>query len=291
MNNPKTKGIVSKKNGEGKLFVANGFELVSDTEENLPDEEMQETLRDSVGGGIAGFIFMKTRSLDNKPFPLKLNSRKLNNEEVTAIMDVLMSYVAGKTPNQTFSGKSDISGIKNKGILDLLIYSGKDTIDKEYPFWIDLKSKGSTITFGKDKKTIPLKALANEANQKELVGYLKTMWRATNAKHLNQKMNKFEGVDGKFTWFGVEIDPSKQNYNDFQFAQEALSTNATFPSGRLFIQPTVTFKDSKRWNKIPNKSKKQTKADAVLDTMNRVDSLQKVSKKSKLDTIPSPVLS
>ena len=248
--------IDSKANGEGKLLVSDGVELVYDTVDNVSDEELENSGRDSVGG-LAGFVFMKTRSLDGKPFPLKLNSRKLQNKEIQAIMEILSAYAGDAKPSAMFNGNSEISGLRNSDVLDILIYSGKGSLDTEYPFWVDLKGKDSTITFGKDKKRIPLSDLQDENVQKEIAESLALMWRTTNAKWLNKEIKQTDIGNNTFTWFGEEISVDT-NYNDFQFAQKALSTNADFPSNRLFVNPTVIMSRPSDWKKIGGK--KETSA-------------------------------
>ena len=241
-----------KANGEGKLLVSDGVGLVYDTKENIEDEELENSGRASVGG-LAGFVFMKVRSLDNKPFPLKLNSRKLENKEIQAIMEVLVAYAEGADSAALFNGKSNISGLRNKDIMDLLIYTGQASLNTEYPFWINLSDKPSpSITFGKNKKKVELSELQESSVQLEIAESLAVMWRTTNAKFLNQKLNQTDVGNTTFTWFGDEI-PSDTNYNDFQFSQKALSTNATFPSNRLFVNPTVIMSEPKNWKKIGGK--------------------------------------
>ena len=268
-----------KSNGEGKLLVSNGIGLVKNTDENLEDTELVDAKRDFVGG-LAGFVFIKTRSLDGKPFPLKLNSRKLNPNEIQSVMEVLAAYANGETPSDDFTGKSDISGIRNKDIIDLLIYTGQASLDKEYPFYINLNDKPSSLTFGKDKTKINFSELQNPETQKKVAESLATMWRTTDAKNLNKTMRDTNVGNGTFTWFGEEIKPTS-SYNDFQFSQGALSTNAEFPSNRLFVQPTVILKSPSKWTPIGFKKEKSSTSSLPGTTAAETDKQKKLREKEE----------
>jgi len=229
-----------------KLLVSDGPTLI----------DQDKSIDDDFGSvGNRGFVFLKTVDANGRPFPLKMNSRRLDPDEVKTILNVLVNYSRDDDHNSP-AITEHVSGLTNGELMSLLVYEGKASLLNEYPLNADLKA--GTLTFG--KKTIPLSKV--EENAQEVSEYLATMWRTTNVRMLNSKMDKTFGKD--FTWFGQDISVSDMNYNDFLFNDEALSTNASFPNGRLFINPHVITNKAEEWNKVMPKKMYNEKDVAVV---------------------------
>lgn len=246
-----------------KLVVSDGISLVDQDKSDDGDLNHPHTNR--------GFVFLKTKDANGRFFPLKLNSRRLEEQEVDAIIQILKNYGLHGQDANSDSTLGTVSGLKNKEIMDLLIFTGSKSNITAYPFNVD-NSKG-TLLFG--EKTIQLKDLKDAGVVLEVSKYLSTMWRTTNIPMMNGLMNKTFNND--FNWFGTDIQVSKISYNDFLFNDEALSTNASFHNGRLFIQPAVITSKPEHWNKVSGKKgvESEDNAKAIQDKKD-VDELNKL---------------
>lgn len=188
-----------------------------------------------------GFIFLHTRKPNGKAFPLKLNSRKLAEEEVEVLY--LLTYALTKdfTPDQKVEGIAGISGVTFRQAIDLLVYEGKQSKDKKYPFWINLSEK--KVYYGNNSVSFD----SIHTQEQTLKDYFSKMWRTTDSSLINKKLSKVFSDD--FTWFGREIDIDT-DYNDFQFDEGALSSNAVFKNGRLFTHPYILFNGADQWEPV-----------------------------------------
>ena len=221
---------------EKKLVVSDGIGLV--------DQDRKPVAGLNQPYNVRGFVFLQTKDANGRPFPLKLNSRRLSGEETNTIYRILEKYRDGANANSK-AELPGIGGLKYAQVLDLLIFSGNNSKITEYPFVID--SVGRKFTFG--EKTIKLSEI--EQHRDEIVKYVASMWRTTNIPMMNKPMSSV--ANSNFTWFGKDIDVHEMSYNDFQYADEALSTNADFPSGRLFVNPSVITGKPESWKKVGGK--------------------------------------
>jgi hypothetical protein len=201
----------------------------------------------AVTGGTKGFIYASINDANGKRFPLKMNSRKLNTAEAEALYQTVLSTgQLRKSNKETVKNIAGVNGITYKQLMDLLVYNGEYSEKTNTPLHLNFKTKQLVIA----GKAIPFTKISE--NEDLLKDYFLKMWRTTNSKMLNTSFNDPDSdFSGDFEWFGKEIS-FDSSYNDFQFDNGALTTNATFPNNRAFIQPWVEMSNPNTWGQKPS---------------------------------------
>lgn len=179
----------------------------------------------------AGFPFLVTKRPDGSYFPMRLNSRNLNETEANTLYDLFSDLVAGAKPSQN-TEHANVHGISYKDAIDLLTFNGPTSVGKGRTLNYDFKTK--TVQFG--DTIIPFGELNNY--KAVFVDYVKTMIRTTDSSLINKPLStKFSN---NFNWFGKDITIETE-YNDFLFNDGALTSNAVSNNGRLFVNPYVKY--------------------------------------------------
>ena len=191
-------------------------------------------------GGNKGFIFAKMKSPDGKWFPLKLNTRRLNQTEQNTIYQMLLKIAEVGDINAEVDLEG-FSGLTYKEALDLLVYQ---SWKGKTPFNIEMKGPGNgIIKFG--KRRIHVSELATQ--EQAILKHLGSMWRTTRSDMINRPMDKLFSND--ITWFGKEVN-TDQSYNTFMYEEGALTTNAAFINDRLFVQPPLYLSAPNTWGSV-----------------------------------------
>jgi len=240
--------ILEKLNKEGKdltLTIKQGVEYI----ESLSDEggvsftkEDGKTLTSKNEKG-EGFLHAMIKTASGKDFPLRMNSRKLNESEVDAIYNIYKDFFKGASSKSRINSKHIKGNISYKEALDLLIFEGPKSIATDYPIFFEFKDKKaktpSRLILG-DNLDSPITDIV--AEEQRVKDYLSKMWRT----HQMDMINKDMQVKGEIEWFDSKIN-SSTHYNEFLFNEGAASTNAVIPQGIFFTRPIIRLNDSSEW--------------------------------------------
>ena len=206
----------------------------------------------------AGIMYMNLYAANGQGVPVRLNSRKLNTNEVEALsiatVDLLTSTVKNKiTMNSTISDNIKALGFENltyKNLFDLAIFEGKDS---NY-FYLNFKEK--KLKLGPDIYSFYDLAKTPDKGKKIISDYLSTLWRSVRSDILNQPMSEFKG--DTFKWNNIEVTP-EMNYTELITKDNVLTTNiVAYSKGKqikeptterptIFVRPVITLDDYSNW--------------------------------------------
>jgi hypothetical protein len=246
INNPKKYlGKINLLMSDGKTGLVRGKfnedRLLYD--ESKESEAKKAATYNNVPGNTTGFIFAETMRPNGTHFPLKLNSRKIEKEEIDVLYKLTKAIVKGKSFSEEVTDIDQIKGLSYMQAIKLLVYQGEYSLNKKYPFWIDTKNNLVHVKPYDKVVGIPFNEIG--AAEDLLKDYFSKLWRTTDSSLINKTFSSKIKAE-KFEWFGRTID-SSMDYNDFLFEEEALTSNATFPNGRLFINPYIMIENPEQW--------------------------------------------
>ena len=208
----------------------------------------------------AGIMYMSLYAANGDKVPVRLNSRKLNTNEIEALslatIDLLSSTIRNKiTFNSSISEEIKqlgFDGLTYRELFNLAIFEGKDS---NY-FYIDVKEK--KLKLGANEYSFYELTKTPDKGKKIISDHLATMWRSVRSDILNQKMSEFKGTE--FKWNGIEVNPEME-YTDLIIKDNVLTTNIrAFANGKqitntpvegekpiLFTRPVITLNDYDQW--------------------------------------------
>jgi len=218
------------------LLMSDGHYLYESYSKN--NKKIAETKGDKMISNAEnnGYIFAKTLAPNGKSYPVRLNARFLNENEINVIWKSLSNILGGQNPAAEFK-QSGFKDVSNRDVLNMLIHVGPKTKYNTKPFFVDFKA-GVLSVAGKD---IPF----NSVNETEIKAYLRGMRRTTDSRAINSTMNNIKPE--VFTFFGKEIQPT-DSYNSFMFSDNALETNTVGEDGKVFKHPRVELNDISQWS-------------------------------------------
>ena len=202
-----------------------------------------------------GFSYMEVKRADGSMFPLRLNSRGFNTDEVNTIVNLVRSMMRNNLSrfDQVASDVEGVDGLQYMQAFNLLINHGDNTLGTNKVFFYSHKktkfSDPKTLYFGNavDGTQQAVTPENFEANVPKLVEFLNSYTAVlTDKDMLNGTMdqkNRGGGASGftsGYTFLGKKY-PAGSKYIDYLIDNGVVTTNAMLKKGssNLFDSPQV----------------------------------------------------